>query len=313
MSQRMRTLVILPPVLTLSHHEVLTAAGLIGEIEVVNIGEPELDVMAQYGVKRVFVPEAEIPELVTPAQVAEAVAQITAARQPDAIIMMASFIGKETAARLSILLDAGAIVDVNSLRVDGDQIVVGKTVLQGTWDTEAIAVRGPAILAVKPTSFEPKPNPAGYPHIERVPVELSPVARAVERLERIVPPPSERPNLEEARIVVVGGRGVEGDFALVEQLADALGGAVGATRVATDERWIGHAAQIGQTGVTIAPRLYIGLGVSGAVHHTSGMTGAEVVVAVNTDADAPIFEIADFGIVGDLHTVVPAILAALRR
>ena len=113
--------------------------------------------------------------------------------------------------------------------------------------------------------------------------------------------------------MVVGGRGVDGDFSIVAQLAEALGGAVGATRVATDEQWADHALQIGQTGVTIAPNLYIGLGVSGAIHHTSGITGAEVVVAVNTDADAPIFEIADFGIVGDLHTVVPAILAALRR
>ncbi len=307
----MRVLVILPPVLSLAHHEVLTAARIIGEIEVVNIGEPYLDVMAQYGVKKVFIPEA--PALVTPAQVAEAVAQIAAERHPDAIVMNASFIGKETAARLAVLLDAGAIVDVNMLRLDGDQIVVGKTVFQGSWDTEAIAVRGPAILAVKPTSFEPKPNPGGYPHVERVPVELSPAARAVERVSRVVPPPLAGPSLEEARIVVVGGRGVDGDFSIVAQLAEALGGAVGATRVATDEQWADHALQIGQTGVTIAPNLYIGLGVSGAIHHTSGITGAEVVVAVNTDADAPIFEIADFGIVGDLHTVVPAILAALRR
>lgn len=305
-----KALVILPPVLSLSHHEVLTAAELIGEVEVFNVGEPDLDVLAQYGVKRVFVPDAE---LVTAAQVAEVVARLASERQADAVIMNASFLGKETAARLAVLLDTGAIVDVNALRVDGDQIVVGKTVLQGTWDTESTVVRGPIVLAVKPTSFEPAPSPGGYPPVETVPVTLSPAARAVERLERIVPPPSDRPNLEEARIVVVGGRGVDGDFGLVEKLADALGGAVGATRVATDEHWIDHSAQIGQTGVTIAPKLYIGLGVSGAVHHTAGMTGAEVVVAVNTDADAPIFEIADFGIVGDLTTVVPAILDALKQ
>lgn len=306
-----RALVILPPVLSVSHHEVLTAARIVGDVEVFNVGEPDLDVMAQYGVSRVFTPDGV--DLVTPAQVAEVVAQLAHEREPDAIIMNASFIGKETAARLAVLLDAGAIVDVNSLRMDGDRIVVGKTVFQGTWDTESTATRGPAILAVKPTSFEPKPEPGGYPEVERIAVELSPVAAAVELVERVVPPPSDRPNLSEARIVVAGGRGVDGDFSLVEQLADALGGAVGATRVATDEHWIDHSAQIGQTGVTIAPKLYIGLGVSGAVHHTAGMTGAEVVVAVNTDDDAPIFEIADFGIVGDLNTVVPAILEALRQ
>ena len=155
----MRVLVILPPVLSLAHHEVLTAARIIGEIEVVNIGEPYLDVMAQYGVKKVFIPET--PALVTPAQVAEAVAQIAAERHPDAIVMNASFIGKETAARLAVLLDAGAIVDVNMLRLDGDQIVVGKTVFQGSWDTEARAGGGPALRAGAPPSGVPKPSTGG--------------------------------------------------------------------------------------------------------------------------------------------------------
>ena len=112
---------------------------------------------------------------------------------------------------------------------------------------------------------------------------------------------------------MAGGRGTEGDFSVVEELADVLGGAVGATRVATDEGWIGHDAQIGQTGVTIAPRLYVGVGVSGAVHHRGGMQASGTIVAINSDPDAPIFEIADFGVVGDLFTVVPQAAAEIRR
>ena len=132
----------------------------------------------------------------------------------------------------------------------------------------------------------------------------------VERTERT---PSGRPDLSAAQVVVVGGRGTEGDFSLVAELADVLGGAVGATRVATDEGWIDHEAQIGQTGVTVSPRLYIGAGVSGAVHHRGGMQSAGTIVAVNNDPEAPIFEIADLGIVGDLQTVLPAATQELRR
>jgi electron transfer flavoprotein alpha subunit len=133
--------------------------------------------------------------------------------------------------------------------------------------------------------------------------------RLVERTER---PASGRPDLASAHVVVAGGRGTEGDFSAVEELADVLGAAVGATRVATDEGWIGHDAQIGQTGVTVSPRLYIGAGISGAVHHRGGMQASGTIVAVNSDPDAPIFEIADFGVVGDLFQVLPQAAAELR-
>lgn len=307
----MRILVVLPSALTLSHREALTASRTLGEVDVVSLGTPDLETMARFGVSRVLVPSG--PSLDTPAQIADAVAQIASRDIPDAIVGVSSFVGKEVAARLAVRLGGGAIVDVSSLRTDGDRIVAGKTVFASTWDTECTVTEGVPILAIKPTSFDVVETPGAQPSVEQVEVQLSEAARGVELVDRTVPPSSTRPALEEARIAVVGGRGVDGDFSLVEQLADALGAAVGATRVATDESWIDHSAQIGQTGVTIAPKLYIGLGVSGAVHHTAGMTGAEVVVAVNTDSDAPIFEIADFGIVGDLNSVVPDLLAALGR
>jgi electron transfer flavoprotein alpha subunit len=138
-------------------------------------------------------------------------------------------------------------------------------------------------------------------------------ARGVSLEGRIERPASGRPELSEAQVVVAGGRGTHGDFTALEDLADVLGAAVGATRVATDEGWISRDAQIGQTGTTIAPRLYIGAGISGAVHHRGGMQAAGTIVAVNTDPESPIFEIADFGVVGDLFTVLPQVTAELRR
>ena len=143
-------------------------------------------------------------------------------------------------------------------------------------------------------------------------VELSPEACAVEVMS-CVPDEEEGVRLTEASTVVCGGRGVDGDFELVRSLADALGGAVGATRVACDEGWAPRAEQIGQTGLTVTPNLYIGLGVSGAIHHTVGMQSSHHIVAVCDDPDAPIFEIADFGVVGDVTEVVPAALAAIEE
>ncbi|WP_454925597.1 electron transfer flavoprotein subunit alpha/FixB family protein, partial [Actinomyces gerencseriae] len=144
-------------------------------------------------------------------------------------------------------------------------------------------------------------------------VPLSAEAAAVRLVSRERAAATAGPDLAGARTVVVGGRGVDGDFDLVRSLADSLGAAVGATRVACDEGWVERSAQIGQTGETISPRLYIGLGVSGAVHHTSGIQGAGTIVAVCDDSEAPIFEMADFGVVGDVTEVVPQLVSELAR
>ena len=142
---------------------------------------------------------------------------------------------------------------------------------------------------------------------------MSREAAAVRLVSRESTAAAAGPDLAGARTVVVGGRGVDGDFDLVRSLAEPLGAAVGATRVACDEEWIERSAQIGQTGVSIVPRLYIGLGVSGAIHHTSGIQGAGTIVAVCDDSEAPIFEMADFGVVGDVTEVVPQLVAELDR
>lgn len=306
----MRILTALPAHPTQMHLETVSAARSFGEVAAVSFGDPDLELLARYGVSTVYVPAIE--DNPCTAKMADAIARVTSSAQPDAILLASTFAGKEIAGHLAVRLDSGAISDVVGLHQDGESLVARKVVFQGTWETQSVVTRGTPILTLKPTAFEASERPGPLPAVERAAVTFTPATAAVERLERVVPPESDRPALEEARVVIVGGRGTDGDFGPVEALADALGAAVGATRVATDEGWIAHEAQIGQTGVTISPKLYIGLGVSGAIHHTAGMTGAETVVAVNTDSEAPIFELADFGIVGDLSEVVPQILAALQ-
>ncbi|UNX53955.1 electron transfer flavoprotein subunit alpha/FixB family protein [Georgenia sp. TF02-10] len=297
--------------------EVLTLARSLtaGPVAAVALtGEPDTAALGRFGAGTVYVPDLDGLSPTVAAVAAEAVLAAVAQARPEAVLLVSSFAGKEIAARLAVALGSGAIVDATGVSVADGTLVVAKTVLQGTWDTTCVVTRGVPVVAVKPTAVTAAELPdAGPAEPVAVPVEFSQAARAVRVVSRTEHPGGGRAPLSEAKVVVVGGRGVAGDFSLVEELADLLGGAVGATRVATDEGWIDHAAQIGQTGVTISPRLYVGVGVSGAIHHTAGMQSAETVVVVNNDADAPIFEMADLGVVGDATEVLPQAIAELRR
>ena len=242
---------------------------------------------------------------------ADALAAAVTLVVPGAVLVTSDYRGKEVAARTAVLLDSACTGDVADLHVAGGHLRASKLVLSGSWSTTvsvAADVEHPPVVAVRPGSGGAAPLP-----VETLEVSVSEEAAAVRLVSRERTAAAAGPDLAEARIVVVGGRGVDGDFELVHSLADPLGAAVGATRVACDEGWIGRSAQIGQTGVSIAPRLYIGLGVSGAVHHTSGIQGAGTVVAVCDDSEAPIFEMADFGVVGDVVEVVPQLVDELKR
>ena len=296
--------------------ELLTAARALGEVHGVWVGEPgpegERERLAEHGVAAVHVLDlAGADPRVSPV-LGDALAQAAAATGAAALLLTSGFENKEVAAWVGVATGAGVVVDATSVeRVDG-RVVAGKTVLAGSWTTRC-AIRTPlAVVALKANAVPVEPAAAPG----AVAVEHHAVAPRASRLaveEHAERPASDRPALGEAQVVVAGGRGTEGDFSAVEDLADALGGAVGATRVATDEGWIAHDAQIGQTGVTIAPRLYIGAGISGAVHHRGGMQASGTIVAVNADPEAPIFEIADLGIVGDLFAVLPQAAAEIRR
>lgn len=297
--------------------ELVTLGREVGPVHGVWVGAagPSEQVLAELG--RLGVPNLHVVT-VAPAHprltpvVGEAVAAVVASVQPRAVLLSSTFENKEVAARLGVLTGAGVVVDITSLDTTGP-LAASKAVFAGTWTTRC-AVRTPmAVLAVKPHAVEVAPAEPTTVVVVEHEVTVSPVAAAVRLEERTERPPSDRPDLGAAQVVVVGGRGTDGDFGPVEELADVLGGAVGATRVATDEGWISPDAQIGQTGVTVAPRLYVGAGVSGAVHHRGGMQSAGTIVAVNNDPEAPIFEIADLGIVGDLFTVLPQATAEIRR
>ncbi|WP_456844372.1 electron transfer flavoprotein subunit alpha/FixB family protein [Cellulomonas sp. P5_C6] len=301
--------------------ELLTLArGLAGDAGVhaawaVDGVEPSADVVAELaalGATHVHRIVADA-DLHLSAVLAEALASVLDATGADLLVAVSSFENKEAAARLAVSTGAGVVTDADGLALVDGRYVASKTVFAGTWTT-ACAVTAPiAIVTVKPNSVQASTVEGVAPQIVEHVVTASAKARRVTLVERTERPASGRPDLGSASVVVAGGRGTEGDFSVVEELADVLGGAVGATRVATDEGWIGHDAQIGQTGVTIAPRLYVGVGVSGAVHHRGGMQASGTIVAINSDPDAPIFEIADFGVVGDLFTVVPQAAAEIRR
>jgi len=313
-----------PPVL-----ELLTAVRALGvSVQGVWFGaglESARPALQEAGVERIYqialaatgAPiDAHLASVATDAHLASVAADVLAdlaSEQHASILLLAStFQNKEVAARVGVRTGAGVVVDAGGISVDGGRVVADKTVLAGTWDTRCAITTPLAVVALKANSVPALP--AEVPTFAEV-VPVTPPLRGqtpvvlVERAER----PSARPALSEAQVVVAGGRGTMGDFDALEDLADLLGGAVGATRVATDEGWISHDAQIGQTGTTIAPRLYIGAGISGAVHHRGGMQASGTIVAVNSDPESPIFEIADYGIVGDLSVVLPQLTAEIRR
>ncbi|BDO41557.1 electron transfer flavoprotein subunit alpha/FixB family protein [Cellulomonas sp. NTE-D12] len=276
-------------------------------------GPDALAVLAAHGVAAVHAvrPDAD-PAL--SAVTAEAVTAVLGATGAGLVLIPSTFEGKEVAAHLAASTGAGVVTDADGVQLQDGVPVASKTVLAGTWTTRCSVVGAPAVVTVKANAVPAEPVAAPRePVVVEHELTVSPAARRVELVERTERAASDRPDLSGAQVVVVGGRGTEGDFGPIEELADLLGAAVGATRVATDEGWIAKEAQIGQTGVTVTPRLYIGAGVSGAVHHRGGMQAAGTIVAVNSDPDAPIFEIADFGVVGDLFTVLPQATAELRR
>ncbi|WP_372595075.1 electron transfer flavoprotein subunit alpha/FixB family protein [Actinotalea sp.] len=300
--------------------ELLALAARFGSVHGVWVDPvaPGADALAElgaHGASQVHVVAPNGEHHLTPV-VAEAIAVVVGSVAPRAVLLTNSFEHKEVAGVLGVRTGAGVVVDAAGLEDSDGTFVATKSVFAATWTTRC-AIRTPlAVVAVKPNAAEVVATGQGPASVEVHAVDAeaaTAAARGVELVERTERAPSGRPDLSSAQVVVVGGRGTDGDFGPVADLADVLGGAVGATRVATDEGWIDHEAQIGQTGVTVSPRLYIGAGVSGAVHHRGGMQSAGTIIAVNNDPEAPIFEIADLGIVGDLRTVLPAATQELRR
>ncbi|MGP4031370.1 electron transfer flavoprotein subunit alpha/FixB family protein [Pseudarthrobacter sp. 1C304] len=294
--------------------ELLTIARSLGETAVAVNGELHDDVtntLAAYGVQGLYRPSAADLDDYLVGPKASFLAAAVQTSGATVVLTENSAEAKEVAARLGIKLGAGVITDVVAVDPDG---TAHKSVLAGSYMTTAKATTPVAVLTVKPNSITPEPAVTGTaPAAVTVPVPETATAASARVTARSEKAASSRPDLSEARIVVAGGRGVDGNFGPLEDLADALGAAIGASRAATDAGWIGHDAQIGQTGKTVSPQLYISAGISGAIQQKAGMQTAKVIVAVNKDAESPVFEIADFGIVGDLFQVLPQATEEIKK
>lgn len=306
-----------PGKLSTTVNQLLTLARGAGEPVAVVAGPVSAEVLAELGaqgVSRVLQSEqTELGQFLV-APKADLLAQAAAAVSASAVLVDNSAAGKEIAARAGVTLNAGVITDAVSVTYDGGTLVAHKSVLAGSWTVEARATTAVAVISVKAHSVEAVPAAeAATPVVETLDVAFAPAslgARVVSRTPRAA---SGRPELEDARIIVAGGRGVDGDFTPIEELADVLGAAVGASRAATDAGWISHASQVGQTGKKVSPQLYISVGISGAIQQKAGMQTSKLIVAVNKDSESPIFEIADFGIVGDLFQVLPQAVAEIKK
>ena len=288
--------------------EALTAAARLGEPSAVFVGEgadTARDFLARYGAAKVYRLEGAdyTDHLVVP--VVEALAQLVERTGAVAVLLPATNDGKEIAGRLAIKTSSGLITDAVDVQPgDGGGVRTTQSVFAGSYTVVSSVTQGSPIVTLKPNSI-PAEESQGAAADEVVEVTLSDQARTARITGRKEKAATGRPQLTEAAIVVSGGRGTGGDFGPVEQFADSLGAAVGASRAAVDAGWYPHASQVGQTGVQVSPQLYVAAGISGAIQHRAGMQTSKTIVAVNKDPEAPIFELVDYGIVGDLFTVLP--------
>lgn len=286
--------------------ELATFGKRIGDVFAVVVGEDISAQLSAVPVNGIIVVAGSQPDKNGVPAIVDALHAAVTAKNPDAVLITSSARGKEVAGRLAVRMGSGLITD--AVDIDSDRIAT-QSVFGGSTTVHSVVTHGPAIVTLRSNSIEPETGSAGS--VEKISAASSaatPLA-TVTALEPVVK--GGRPELTEAKIVVSGGRGTNGDFAPVEAFADSLGAAVGASRAATDAGWYPHSHQVGQTGKTVSPSLYVACGISGAIQHRAGMQTSKMIVAINKDPEAPIFELADYGVVGDLFAVLPQATAAV--
>jgi electron transfer flavoprotein alpha subunit len=297
--------------------EMLTKAAEAGTAEAVLLGPAPDDapsILASYGASKIYGCADPVYRDYLTLPAAETVASLIEKHRPAAMLFASSYAGRDLASNLSARLDCGAITDVGDFTLKDGSVEATIPALGASYqNTSTLLSQGTKLLLVRPKSFEPKLNQQAV-SVEEVPAAAGEGLRKVRMKERVAVK-REGPQLEGAKTIVSGGRGLKGEenFALLKELADLLGGAVGATRAAVDAGWVPYAMQIGQTGKTVKPDLYVACGISGAVQHLSGMKTSKFIVSINKDPDAPLFQYSDFGIVGDVFKVVPQLIEELKK
>jgi electron transfer flavoprotein alpha subunit len=302
-----------------SSFETITAASRVArqlgtDVVALVVGDGITDTAAElglYGAQRVIVvDQPDLKQHSGPAY-AKVIAEIARAQKVDAVFLPASQMGKDIAPRLAVKLQAGLAADVTDLRLEGKEIVASRPVFAGKAIADVRITTPVKVFTLRPNVFTAVPS--GTPaSVEKATVALSTKDFGAVVTETRVA--AGRPDVTEAEVIVSGGRGMKGPehFKMLEGLADVLGAALGASRAVVDAGWRPHDEQVGQTGKTVAPTLYIACGISGAVQHLAGMSSSKCIVAINKDKDAPIFQIADYGIVGDVFDILPELTVQLK-
>ena len=297
--------------------EMLAKASEVGKAEAILLGpapQDAVEMLAKHGASKIYRSTDSIYREYLTLPAAETVAGLIEQHRPAVLLFASSYAGRDLVSNLSARLDCGAITDVGDFQLKDDSVEATIPALGASYQNISTLVRpGTKLLVVRPKSFEPKLNeqPVNVEEVAAAPAEG---LRKVQMKDRVVVK-REGPSLEGAKIVISGGRGLKGEeqFAILKELADVLGGAVGASRAAVDAGWVPYAMQIGQTGKTVKPDVYFAIGISGAVQHLSGMKTSKYIVTINKDAEAPIFQYSDFGIVGDLFKVVPQLIEEIKK
>ncbi len=292
------------------------ADQLNGEVVAVVVGnnvEPIAAKLGGYGAQRVIVVQDPQLEYYSPTAYAKIIADISKEEQASVVLIPATAMGKDCAPRVAVKLQAGLAADCTALKVDNGHIIATRPVYAGKALTDVKITTPVQVYTLRPNVFPAGNSNGQHATVELKNIQLSDADFAVRTIE--VTEGSGKLDVAEADIIVTGGRGMKApeNFAMLEELAQALGAAVGATRAVVDAGWRPHQEQVGQTGKTVSPTLYIAVGVSGAIQHLAGMSSSKYIVAINKDKDAPIFQIADYGIVGDAMEVVPALIQELKK
>jgi electron transfer flavoprotein alpha subunit len=266
----------------------------------------------RYGAHRLFTATSDHFRTYDSEAWARAVQSFCDAKQPDLILIGSTALGKDLGPKLAVKLDCACISDATGLKL-GDAVEVRRPIFAGKCYVDVTPKTTPCVIGIRPNTFSLQEF-GGEPTEESFDPGLEGYTPRA-RVERVEASGGDRPTLTEAEIVVSGGRGIKGpeNYRLIEELADAFGAAAGASRAIVDAGWVDYSHQVGQTGKTVSPNLYVACGISGAIQHLAGMSSSKCIVAINKDANAPIFKAADFGIVGDLFAIVPTLTEAVQQ